>query len=110
MPCPGLADIIENGDNNKVKEYLKQNLKKYIGKVHNVVLGCTHYPLIQNEIKNVLGEVEFFNGAPNVAKHLKNVLEENNLLNNSNLKGKIYFIDSSNSEYKKERFFNYFNK
>lgn len=105
MTCQGLADIIEEGNLEKIKQYLKENLAEYIGKVHNVVLGCTHYPLIQNEIKEVLGDVEFFNGAGSLAKHLKDILEENSLLSNSESKGTVEFTDSSNSEYKKERFF-----
>lgn len=105
LACTGLADIIEEGNEKKIKEYLKNNILQYKGKVHNVVLGCTHYPLIQSEIKKVLGDIEFFNGAPNLAKHLKDVLEENNLISSSNIKGKIKFEDSSNSEYKKKRFF-----
>lgn len=109
MPCPGLANVIEQGDEKEIKKYLKNNLTQYVGKVHNVVLGCTHYPLIQEEIKEILGDVEFFNGAPNLAKHLKDVLTKKDLLNNSKEIGNIEFIDSSNSKFKKERFFNYLN-
>lgn len=66
--------------------------------------GCTHYPLIQEEIKDILGkEVKFFNGAPNLAKHLKDILEENNLIENQ--EGKIEFYDSQNLNIKKNRFY-----
>lgn len=103
LACTGLADLIEEGNKEKIKQYLNKNLKKYKNKVENVVLGCTHYPLVQNEIKDVLGNVKFFYGAPNLAKHLKEVLEENNLVNYGN--GKIEFIDSKESEKNKQRFF-----
>ena len=105
LPCVGLADIIEEGNKNKLKIYLKEHLATYRGKVKNVVLGCTHYPLIQDEIQEVLGQVHFFNGAPYLAKHLKEVLEENNLMNIEHTKKDIQFIDSSNDEQKKKRFF-----
>ena len=107
LACKGLADIIENGNEEKIKCYLKENLSKYSGKVENVVLGCTHYPLIKQQIVQVLGDVKFFNGAPNLAKHLKDVLLEKNLINNSENKGIIKFIDSNNSDLKKDRFFDY---
>ena len=84
---------------------MKEHLESYRGKVKNVVLGCTHYPLIQDEIQEVLGEVTFFNGAPYLAKHLKEVLEEKDLSNNKGKKGTIQFIDSSNDEQKRKRFF-----
>ena len=105
LPCVGLADTIEEGNREKIKKYLKEHLELYRGKVKNVVLGCTHYPLIRDEIQEVLGEVTFFNGAPYLAKHLKEVLEGKDLINNNNEKGTIQFIDSSNDEQKKKRFF-----
>ena len=105
LACKGLADIIEEGNKEKINKYLNQNISQYKGKVNNVVLGCTHYPLIEKQIKQILGNVKFFNGAPNLAKHLKDVLEEKELINIYNKIGKIQFIDSNNSKTKEERFF-----
>ena len=107
LECVGLADIIEEGNEQKIKEYLKENLSKYKGDVKNVVLGCTHYPLIEKEIKEVLGDVEFFNGAASLSKHLKDILIKNNLINDKIEKGNIEFVDSSNLIKKRERFFKY---
>lgn len=104
LPCIGLADRIEKGNKEEIRKYLNENISNYQGKVENVVLGCTHYPLIQKEIQEVLGQVRFFNGAPNLAKHLKDVLEERDLLNYEG-EGKIEFEDSQGIEEKKERFF-----
>ena len=101
---------ISSKDNEKITSYLQNNISKYKGKVQNVVLGCTHYPLIQEQISQVLGDVTFFNGAPNLAKHLKEILQHKNIANTSKEIGKIIFIDSNNSEYKKERFFKYLNE
>ena len=105
LPCVGLADVIEEGKPEKIKQYVKHHLEPYTGKVKNVVLGCTHYPLITGEIKEVLGNVQFFNGAPYLANHLKEVLQEKDLINDEKQDITIQFIDSSNSEQKKNRFF-----
>ena len=104
LPCVGLADIIEEGNEDKIKTYLKVHLEPYRGKIKNVVLGCTHYPLIQEELQEVLGQVTFFNGAPYLAQHLQEVLKEKDLISKKG-KGTIQFIDSSNDERKKKRFF-----
>ena len=65
--------------------------------------------MIVQEIRDILGEnIQFFNGAPRLAKHLYEVLEENDLLENNN--GYIEFYDSKKSEKKKERFFNIIKK
>lgn len=96
LECIGLADLIEEGNKKKIEKYLEENIGRYRGKVENVVLGCTHYPLIQKEIVQVLGDkVKFFNGANRLAIHLKEVLEKNKLLSKNKEKGKIEFIDSS---------------
>ena len=108
LECVGLADRIEEGNENKIKEYLEKNLKEYKGKVENVVLGCTHYPLIQEEIGQVLGEnVRFFNGANRLAVHLKDVLLEKDLISKSNENGKIDFFDSLEKKEKEERFYKF---
>lgn len=109
LECVGLADIIEAGDSKQIEEYLQKTLGKYKGKVENIVLGCTHYPLVQEEIKKVLGNnITFFNGAPNLAIHLKDVLIENNLLDDNC--GEISFTDSQGLEAKELRFFNILKK
>ena len=111
LPCVGLADIIENGNKEELEKYLKKTLGLYKGLVKNVVLGCTHYPLIQKEIGQVLGNnIKFFNGANKLAVHLKEVLAEKNLLEDNigkdnNYKEKIKFIDSSGKKEKQERFY-----
>lgn len=73
--------------------------------------GCTHYPLVKEEINEVLGgNIKFFDGAYRLAVHLKKVLEERNLLNQNKLnndKLEIEFIDSSNLKEKEERFKKY---
>lgn len=105
MSCIGLADLIEEGKEEEIKKYLEENLKEYVGKVKNVVLGCTHYPLIKNEIAYILGDVKFFDGAPYVAKHLKRVLEKRKIVKEESQKGKIEFLDTKASKNKRKRFF-----
>ena len=108
LECVGLADVIEEGNEDKIKDYLEKNIGQYRGKVENVVLGCTHYPLVQEEIGQVLGgNVRFFNGANRLAVHLKDVLEEKGLLDKKIKQGKIEFIDSSNKKEKEERFYKF---
>ncbi len=108
LECVGLADVIEEGNEEKIKKYLEKNIGKYKGKVENVVLGCTHYPLIQKDIGQVLGNnITFFNGANRLAVHLKDVLIENNLINENVEKGKIDFFDSSENEEKEKRFYKF---
>lgn len=38
LPCIGLADIIEEGNEDRIRKYLQELLQEYVGKVTNVVL------------------------------------------------------------------------
>jgi len=55
------------------------------------------------KLLGVLGKVQFFNGAPNLAKHLKEVLMQKALLNEG--QGIVEFEDSAKLEEKEKRFF-----
>lgn len=100
--CVGLADLIENDDKKAVKEYLNVNIKKFRG-VENVVLGCTHYLLIKEEIKEILGNVIFYDGSLGVVKELSRIIKKEEIKSSHQ---KITFIDSSNQKIKEDRFFN----
>lgn len=100
LSCIGLAELIEN--NQDVRKYLNELLGKYKD-IDNVVLGCTHYPLIKSEIKKILGDVTFYDGSKGVTKELLRVLKIHNI-NYEYDELKIKFIDSSQNEFKEKRF------
>lgn len=100
LSCIGLAELIEN--NKDVSKYLNELLGKYKD-IDNVVLGCTHYPLIKSEIKKVLGDITFYDGAKGVTKELLRVLKIHNI-NYEYEELEIKFIDSSQNEFKEKRF------
>lgn len=106
LPCSGLADLIEEGNERKIDDYLSQNISKYKG-VECVVLGCTHYPLIKINLTKVLGNVEFFDGSYGVSKMVYEKYKNN--INSDKSNFNIEFIDSSNSDSKRERFFKILN-
>lgn len=83
-PCEGLAKAIEDNDENKIKKILKEILKEYKNKkIDSVVLGCTHYSFVKEEILKELPNVELIEGALGVARQVKRKLKEVNKLNKS---------------------------
>lgn len=97
---PGLADLIEKDKKDDIKLYLKDNLQ--YKNIDNVVLGCTHYPLIKKEIIDVLGNVNFYDGSVGVSKRLKQVIQDISL---KELGFDLEFIDSSKNKDKEKRFY-----
>ena len=102
LPCKGLAELIEEGNDVKINQYLDDNLSKYKD-IDNVVLGCTHYPLIKKNIRRVLGDVKFFDGSLGVSKELVRQLELRGITFD-NKSFSVDFIDSSDDASKENRF------
>ena len=71
LPCPGLMEYVERGLSHspEVRSFLQVLLAEYtaegpFGPVDAVVMGCTHYPFVADEIRNVLGDqCRVFDGA-----------------------------------------------
>ncbi|MFT8312823.1 MAG: glutamate racemase [Clostridium sp.] len=97
LPCPGLAELIEAGilSGNELEEYLKEKLSIYINNgIAAVVLGCTHYPFIKDEIAKLTSGVPIIDGSMGTAKQLRRKLAILNLLNLSDEKGSVEILNS----------------
>lgn len=96
LDCTGFVEIVENRlyeDKNSL-DLIKSKLD--IVKKHNaskVVLGCTHYPYLEETFKKILN-VEYFNPAQSLAEVVK---EELNYIS-QNKKGEIKFCVSKNPD------------
>lgn len=93
LPCKGLADTIEFGTEKDIDKVLHNLLHSYYDKdIDSIVLGCTHYPYAKKNIKKLFPNAKLIDGNKGVSKQVKRVLENNNLLSNSNTKGKTEII------------------
>jgi glutamate racemase len=74
QPVSGLVELIESGrfDDPLVEIILKKNLRPLLNKgVDTLVLGCTHYPLLREQIVAICGPlVEVLDTAEPVARQL----------------------------------------
>lgn len=84
LATPLLAGMIEEGFyNNNISHAVleKYFTDKTLQGIDSLVLACTHYPLIKNEIDAYYGgKVKIFDSAEVVALKLKSILEKENLL------------------------------
>ena len=72
-----------------VKKYIDEILEKD-PVIDTLILGCTHYPIIKNQIAKMLGPgVKLIDSAHNTALETKNILAQKKLLNTAKTKGKI---------------------
>lgn len=104
--CPMLASIAEEGKCKSeeslkaVHEYMQIFKDNF---VDMIILGCTHYPIYEEIIKNEFSyNVNLINTGISVAKEVEDYLKKNNLENNSkNEKSKI-IISKDEIEFRKQ--------
>lgn len=103
--CPLLVPLIEEGYEKRPET--KMILRRYLSffqnkKINSLILGCTHYPIIQTLFEKKAGkDVQVLNSGQIVAQSLKDYLKrhpeiENNLTKN---KKRIFFTTDSTERF-----------
>jgi glutamate racemase len=93
----GLVPIIESGNLKEAHFLLKKYLKPMVeAGVDNIVLGCSHYPFLIEEIKTIIPpSITIIDSGAAVARQTKNMLDSLKLLS-SNKTPKTEFFTNAN--------------
>jgi len=96
MATPLLVPMIEEGfifddiSNAILRVYLSD---KSLSGIQALILGCTHYPIIKNQISKIFNfGIEVIDSARQVSQILKNTLEKNNLVNDTGQVNDQFFV------------------
>ena len=79
LACPRLVPLVESGEYEG--EFAKKLVEETLAPLKNakfdtMILGCTHYPIIQGLIEEVVGDkVHVVSSAEETAKHVKEILQ-----------------------------------
>lgn len=97
VACVGLMERIEREhlDEPDLTGLLQSLVGDYAGRVDAAVLGCTHYPFVADQVREVLGAVELFDGADGTARQLGRRLEEKGLRADDGAVGDVTFRSST---------------
>lgn len=105
--CPLFVPLVEEGwtDNKIAIEVAKTYLTPLEEKgVDVLVLGCTHYPLLEKTIKSIMGKVvSIVNPAESVAKKIREFLQNNPKIEAKIKKGKKHKFFFSDEPYNLEK-------
>lgn len=80
--APMLVPLIEEGEKTLAREFIKKYLKPFLNKkIKAIALGCTHYPILKNEIKkeiekNLGSGINLISQDEIIPKKLKNYLSK----------------------------------
>lgn len=103
VAAPGIVEFVEAGITDKnvtaeCKAYLAE-LTAHYKDYDCVVLGCTHFPFLRNAIMSNFAEnTQCFDGAEGVARYVKTILLDNNMLNESSVAGNIEIANSDETK------------
>ncbi len=99
---PFLAEIIDRGDftdreiSREISKHMDNILKKR--RVKDIILGCTHYPIVLDKFKEIAPEINFINPAYEQALYAKKLMKERDILNNrKDSTFEIYTTDKKDS-------------
>lgn len=105
LATPLLAPMIEEGFINEdishtiIANYLSN---KQLANIDHLILACTHYPLIHQEIKDYYkGNVNIIDSANIVAEHIAKQLKKDNLLNDSNQTEHHFYVSNYTESFEK---------
>lgn len=100
VSCPLFVPLVEEGwyskDDVVVLETVKRYLKPIIeNECDTLILGCTHYPVLEQAINAVLGgKVTLINAGTPTSHYVKNFLEQKEMLSENTSHGKHEFFVS----------------
>jgi len=98
--CPLFVPLAEEGwVNNKIAyDIARIYLEEFKNKIDTLVLACTHYPLFDTCLKNILPDIKIINPAQHTALEAKKFLVKKKLLNLNKNSSSIVFFTSDNSD------------
>lgn len=100
--CPEFVEYVERGDvdGERIFDIAEGYLEPMLGYgVDSIILGCTHYPLLEGLIKRVVGpEVKLISSADVTAEEVGYVLDHLGWLNDSGSRGTHHFLTTGDVE------------
>lgn len=113
--CPLWVSLIENNafESDAAKYFLKKDVEALLrqsDRIDTLLLGCTHYPLINDKLlKLVPGHIKLISQGPVVAEALKNYLERHPEIEETiSRTGKIKFYTTDSSQEFESQALNFF--
>jgi len=95
--CPLLVPLIEEGFGDKLASELI--LREYLDEIEregikNLILGCTHYPILKNQIKRLYPEINLIDSSEETANELDSVLQKKGMLSKKKTDGSVHLYVS----------------
>jgi glutamate racemase len=103
--CPMFVPLVENGyfqkGNNIAHLIAEEYLQELKGQVDTLILGCTHYPLLNDVIADIMGkDVELIDAGKETAIETAKLLAEQGILCKRDSKGcSLFFVSDCTDDF-----------
>ena len=89
--CPLFVPLVEEGmvDGEAVNLIVEHYLASFKNNIDTMILGCTHYPLLEPVIKKHVKDIKLVDSASAVAKHANRILNEHKIKNGYKKRGSL---------------------
>ena len=97
VACPRLAPAIQNGDpfDDRIVAMVREYTEPLrVGRVDTVILGCTHYPLVERLLRRNLPNARLIKSGEELARELRESLDRKGLLRGDGREGQYRFACS----------------
>jgi glutamate racemase len=102
LPCRKIITLVESGiiDGIEIEDSIQTCFKGLdLDTISSVVIGCTHFGFLENSLKKVLGEhIRIADPNDGIIRRLKNILEQENLLNDTKINTPLVEMVNSGGE------------
>ncbi len=110
LPCNEFVLFVESGNENKddAQKVVDDKLKEIKDEGFDTLIhGCTHFSILEPQMRNVLGDINYVACGEPTGEELKKILSKKDLLRKSKRQGKIQIFTTGNvdSAIKSMKFF-----
>ena len=101
VPASEFVDYIEtkNLSEEEFERLVFNKLSHLKNNVDTLIHGCTHFSIIENTMKNVLGNINYIACGNPTSQYLKKILEEKDLLNYNKSIKQVLIYTTNNKEF-----------
>jgi glutamate racemase len=102
LACPAIVPLVEEGFSDT--EIMELTIKHYMddfvreNDFDNLILGCTHYPLVAGHIKKLYPGIRLYSSSAEVISEARRMLVERDMLSDGfSMKDRYYASDLSDN-------------
>lgn len=99
LETPKLVPLIESGAyKDGIETTLADYLEDYVDQVDSLILGCTHYPIVLDQIQKVFPYKTYISSSDAICQEVSSYLKVHHMFRKSEQKGKVHIYTTGDPQ------------